>query len=149
MKKDLIFYTLVLCLISIPCLYVGVAQAAPDPQQADAQIMLRVVNTEPLQPKIFQADMITSPDTKFEQVAEQVNQSNKPVPEKPVPTAITPIINFVNDVQDRVLNLGTDVFAFILSPLPMHLDRPQVEYVRDRTYEALTNHNVQIYKTQW
>ena len=71
------------------------------------------------------------------------------MPEKPVPTAITPIINFVNDVQDRVLNLGTDVFAFILSPLPMHLDRPQVEYVRDRTYEALTNHNVQIYKTQW
>ena len=149
MKKDLIFYSLILCLISTSCLYVEVAKADPDPQQADAQIMLRVVKAEPLQPKIFRADMITSPDKSFQQVAEQVNQSNKPVPEKPAPTAITPIIDTFNDIQGRVLNLGTDIFAFILSPLPIHLERPQVEYVRDRTYEVLTNHNVQFYKTQW
>ncbi|MGA7954881.1 MAG: hypothetical protein WCA07_15315 [Gloeobacterales cyanobacterium] len=150
MKKDLI-YTLVLSLITTPYLYVEVAQADPDPktQKADGQIMLRVIKAKPLQPKIFRANMITSPAQRFQQVADQVNRSNKPVPEKPVPTAITPIIDTVTDIQGRVLNLGTDVFAFTLSPLPIRLERPQVEYVRDRTFEAVTKHNVQFYKTQW
>jgi hypothetical protein len=149
MKKDLI-YSLVLCLMSAPLLPIKPAQADTDPQKADAQIMLRVVKAKPLQPKIFRAGMITSPGNKrFQQVAEQVNQSNKPVPEKPKATAITPIVNTVNDIQGRALNLGTDVVAFTLSPLPIHLERTQVEYVRDRTFEALTNRNVQLYKTQW
>ena len=146
MKKDL-FCRLVLCLISTPLLPIQPAQADSDPQKADAQIMLRVVKAKPLQPKIFRAGMITSPGKRFQQVADQVNQSNKPVPEKP--TAMTPIVNTVNDIQGRALNLGTDVVAFTLSPLPIRLERPQVEYVRDRTFEALTNRNVQLYKTQW
>jgi hypothetical protein len=148
MKKDLIC-SLVLCLISTPLLPIKPAQADPSSQKADAQIMLRVVKAKPLQPKIFRAGMITSSGKRFQQVADQVNQSNKPVPEKPKATAITPIVNTVNDIQGRALNLGTDVVAFTLSPLPIHLERPQVEYVRDRTFEALTNRNIQLYKTQW
>ena len=149
MKKDLLC-SLVLCLISTPLLLSKPAQAGPDPQKADARAMLRVVKAKPLQPKIFRAGMITSSRNKrFQQVADQVNQSNKPVPEKPKTTALTPIVNTVNDVQGRALNLGTDVVAFTLSPLPIHLERPQVEYVRDRTFEALTSHNLQLYKTQW
>jgi hypothetical protein len=150
MKKDLL-YSLVLCLISMPLWHVQSAQADPEAEKADARVMLRVVKAKPLQTKTFRAGMITSssPNKRFQQVADQVNKSNKPAPEKPAPTVITPIVNTVNDIQGRALNLGTDVVAFTLSPLPIHLERPQVEYVRDRTFEALTSHNVQLYKAQW
>lgn len=140
--------SLVLCLLSTPLLLP--VQASPNTQKPNAQVMLRVVEKKPLQAKTFRAGMITSSDRRFKQVAEQVNQSNKPAPAKPAsPTVLTPIINTVNDIQGRAMNLSADVVAFTLSPLPIHLDRPQVEYVRDRTFEAVTSHNVQLYKTQW
>jgi hypothetical protein len=150
MKKDLL-YSLVLCLISTPLLHVQSVQADPESEKAEAQVMLRVVKAKPLQSKTFRAGMITStsPNKRFQQVADQVNQGNKPAPEKPAPTAITPIVNTVNDIQGRALNLGTDVVAFTLSPLPIHLERTQAEYVRDRTFEVLTNSHVQLYKAQW
>jgi hypothetical protein len=148
MKKSLL-YSLVLGLLSAPLLPLFAAQAAPSPQKRGAQIMLSAIKNKPLQPKIFRARMITSPNKNLRQVAEQVNRSTKPIPAKPAPTIITPVINTFNDVQGRALNLGTDVVAFTLSPLPIHLERPQVEYVRDRTFEALTTRNFQLYKTQW
>lgn len=147
MRNNLIC-SLVLCLLSTPLLLP--VQANPNTRKPNKPVMLRVIDDKPLQAKTFRAGMITSSDRRFKQVAEQVNQNNKPAPEKPAPpTAITPIINTVNDIQGRALNLSADVVAFTLSPLPIHLDRPQVEYVRDRTFEALTSHNVQLYKTQW
>ncbi len=150
MKKGLICsYSLVLGLLSTSLFPVLSAKADPDPQKQEAKIMLNAIKTKPLQAKTFRARMITSPNKNLKQVAAQVNQSTKPVPTKPAPTAFTPIINTVNDVQGRALNLGTDVVAFTLSPLPVHLERPQVEYVRDRTFEALTTQNLQLYKTQW
>lgn len=148
MKRSLL-YSLVLGLLSTPLLPLLTAQADPDSQKQEAQSMLNAVKNKPLQPKIFRARMITSPNKNLKQIAEQVNRSTKPTPAKPAPTVITPVINTFNDVQGRALNLGTDVVAFTLSPLPIHLERSQVEYVRDRTFEALTTQNFQLYKTQW
>ncbi len=148
MKKSLL-HSLILGLLSAPLLPLLSAQADPAPQKKEAQLVLRAIQTKPLQPKIFRARMITSPNKNLKQVAEQVNKSTKPIPAKPAPTVITPVINTFNDVQGRALNLGTDVVALTLSPLPIHLERPQVEYVRDRTFEALTTQNFQLYKTQW
>jgi hypothetical protein len=148
MKKSLLC-SLVLGLLSAPLLPLLSAQADPDSQKQEAQMMLSAVKKKPLQAKVFRARMITSPNKNLKQVAEQVNRSTKPIPVKPAPTVITPVINTFNDVQGRALNLGTDVVAFTLSPLPIHLERPQVEYVRDRTFEALTTQNLQLYKTQW